>query len=434
MFRHQKNSAMVLVAVGIVAGMMFSNIISVYGDQTVTTVNSSSNDNQFQMKINQTSSLESDSIKVKFLNVTADSRCPSDVTCVWEGEARILVNIIKDNHDLGDFSLTTRSGVKDLSTQVFDGHSIKIVKIEPYPTSGKKISLSDYITTFLISKSEVLSPHLQFKSGTAAENIQCKDGLQLIIKAKDGSPACVKSDTAATLVSWGWAKSIIESMQNSGGEQSQNKVITLADNGKSIILQKGESFLLKLGENYNWNVDIDDKTIVSRVMNIMVIRGAQGVYDAHNPGQTMLTAVGDPLCRSSVPACGMSSIQFKLNITVVPTLDESKSLAVLTDKDQYKIGETIGINITNNGNTRLFPIGWGYSIDDLTGKHFAPTGVLKMMLVALTPGNSVHWTWNQLDANGTQVNPGKYNITVSYTEENTQKQFTSSKIIEIISP
>ena len=277
---------------------------------------------------------------------------------------------------------------------------------------------------------------MQFKSGTAAENIQCKDGLQLIIKANDGSPACVKPDTATILVSWGWAKSIIGTVQNSGDNQPQNKVITLADNGKSIILQTGDSFLLKLGEMYNWNVDIDDQNVVSRVMNIMVVRGAQGVYDAHNHGLAILTATGDPLCRSSVPACEIPSILFQLNVTVAPASDNSnsKSLLVLTDKDQYKIGETISINITDNGNTRLFPIGWGYSVDDITGKHFAPTGVLKMMLVALTPGNSVHWTWNQLDENGTQVNPGKYNITASYTEENTQKQFSDSKIIEITGP
>src|SRR6267143_24085 len=93
---------------------------------------------QFQLKVNQTTSLESDSIKIKLLNVTADSRCPSDVTCVWQGEAKISVNIIKNNQDLGDFSLTSRGG-QDLGIN-FDGHSIQVVKVEPYPTSGKKIS------------------------------------------------------------------------------------------------------------------------------------------------------------------------------------------------------------------------------------------------------------------------------------------------------
>ena len=123
-----------------------------------------------------------------------------------------------------------------------------------------------------------------------------------------------------------------------------------------------------------------------------------------------------------------------MNAVVTPTLDEtnSKSLAVLTEKDQYRIGETINFTITNNGNSRLFPNGWGYSINGPDGNHYAPNGVLKMMIVALPPGNSIHWTWNQLDGHDTQVIPGEYNITASYTEENTQKQISSSKLIEII--
>src|SRR5437879_4848718 len=93
---------------------------------------------QFQLKVNQTSPLESDGIKVKLLNVTADSRCPSDVTCIWQGEVKISVNIIRNNQDLGDFSLTSRAGQDDLGIQNFDGHLIQLVKVEPYPTSGKK--------------------------------------------------------------------------------------------------------------------------------------------------------------------------------------------------------------------------------------------------------------------------------------------------------
>ena len=277
------------------------------------------------------------------------------------------------------------------------------------------------------------SPLKQFKSGTAAKDVQCNNGLQLVIKAKNNYPACVKPSTVNVLISYGWAKSISENTSTSEN-QSSNKIITLADNGKSITLSKDESFLLKLGDGYNWNVDIDNQTIVSRAMNIMVVRGAQGVYDTHNLGQTTLTATGDPLCLTANPSCKMPSIQFKINVIVAETLDETNSngLVVITEKDQYRIGETINITITNNGNTRLFPVGWGYSIEGSDGNHYAPNGVLKMMLAALTPGNSIHWKWDQLDENSIQVMPGQYIITASYTEEDTQKQFSNSKLIEII--
>lgn len=50
------------------------------------------------------------------------------------------------------------------------------------------------------------SPLVQLKSGIAANNVKCQQGLQLVIKAENGNPACVKPDTVTKLVEWGWAK------------------------------------------------------------------------------------------------------------------------------------------------------------------------------------------------------------------------------------
>lgn len=94
------------------------------------------------------------------------------------------------------------------------------------------------------------------------------------------------------------------------------KTITLDDDSKTINLQVDETFLLQLGEGYDWNISIDDQTVISREVNVMVIRGAQGIYRAHKPGSATLIAVGDPLCRKSIPACGAPSRLFKLNVIV----------------------------------------------------------------------------------------------------------------------
>jgi len=160
----------------------------------------------------------------------------------------------------------------------------------------------------------ILSPLKQIKSGVSVDNVQCDADLVLVIKTKDGSPACVKSDTVTKLFVRGWAQSTTQSTSESN--QTSNQIVTLAQNNQEIYLKKGESFLLKLGNNYNWNIDISDQTVVSRVINIMVINGAQGIYEAHNPGTATLTAQGDPFCLSSVPRCAMPSILFRVNITV----------------------------------------------------------------------------------------------------------------------
>lgn len=52
---------------------------------------------------------------------------------------------------------------------------------------------------------KTLPPLEQSEHGVMAKNITCSKGLQLIFKAKDSSPACVKPDTVQKLIERGWA-------------------------------------------------------------------------------------------------------------------------------------------------------------------------------------------------------------------------------------
>lgn len=159
---------------------------------------------QFQLKINQIAS-EPNNISVKFLNVTTDSRCPSDVTCIWQGEATVVVDITKNNQDLGNFDLKSGLGDKNATVQIPGGYFLQIIDVEPYPTSGTKISLSNYTSIFTLSQAGMMSPLKQFKSGINAQQVQCKTGLELVIKAENNSPACVSHSSASALMARGWA-------------------------------------------------------------------------------------------------------------------------------------------------------------------------------------------------------------------------------------
>ncbi len=158
-----------------------------------------------------------------------------------------------------------------------------------------------------------LLPLQQIQSGISLQDVKCNSSLILIVKVEDNSPACVKQSSADVLIARGWGKPL---PVNETTGQSSNPIVTLQDNNSVIHLNVGQSFLLKLGETYDWNISIDNQTVISRVMNVMVIRGAQGLYNAHNPGETILMATGDPQCRSTVPACEMPSILFKIDIII----------------------------------------------------------------------------------------------------------------------
>jgi len=49
-----------------------------------------------------------------------------------------------------------------------------------------------------------MSPKMQIFCGTFPHKVQCHDGLELIFKKSDNSPACVKSTTAEKLAERGW--------------------------------------------------------------------------------------------------------------------------------------------------------------------------------------------------------------------------------------
>ena len=92
------------------------------------------------------------------------------------------------NHDVCAISLNWQFSV--------NGEGI-ITTSQPQAEKGK-----------LIDVTKEFPPLQQHKKGVNIGDIECRHGLQLIAKAKDGSPACVKPESITKLVEWGWAKSV----------------------------------------------------------------------------------------------------------------------------------------------------------------------------------------------------------------------------------
>ncbi len=54
---------------------------------------------------------------------------------------------------------------------------------------------------------EVMPPKMQMDDGIAPQDVECNEGLELVLKASDGSAACVKPSTRELLITRGWAVS-----------------------------------------------------------------------------------------------------------------------------------------------------------------------------------------------------------------------------------
>ncbi len=98
---------------------------------------------------------------------------------------------------------------------------------------------------------------------------------------------------------------------------STTRNVTPADKDQTLTFQVGQSFLLFLGDNYTWNVTADNPAVISRVPDVFAVPGSQGVFEAHQPGHTTLTAIGEPACRQEqIPCAAPPSMSFSVQIVV----------------------------------------------------------------------------------------------------------------------
>ncbi len=82
--------------------------------------------------------------QIKFKKVLTDSRCPKDVTCVWAGEATVLVEIYKDGKLEGEQTLKFApiNPVLDIVNTNF--LNVRALKLQPYPKSSIPKNKEDY--------------------------------------------------------------------------------------------------------------------------------------------------------------------------------------------------------------------------------------------------------------------------------------------------
>lgn len=85
---------------------------------------------------------------IKFKELISDSRCPSNVTCVWAGEAKVLVEIFQNGKLCGEEVLVISGGGQGsvLLENIFAGAAYKITgfNLQPYPEAPIKRKPSDY--------------------------------------------------------------------------------------------------------------------------------------------------------------------------------------------------------------------------------------------------------------------------------------------------
>lgn len=102
----------------------------------------------FTIRISQSAKITGEDMTIKFDEVIGDSRCPQNVTCVWQGVASIRITI---NYQGTDYSLVLNMpGLTDKAEESF-AHYTLTYNLNPYPDEGKQISPKEYRLTLTIT-------------------------------------------------------------------------------------------------------------------------------------------------------------------------------------------------------------------------------------------------------------------------------------------
>jgi hypothetical protein len=105
---------------------------------------------EFELGPGQSALVGPEPMKVTFETMTADSRCPPEVQCVWEGDAVPRISAATGTQAPKTYELHTNTG---FATQVDHGaYRIRLTAVAPGTRAGVTIDPSAYVITLLVTK------------------------------------------------------------------------------------------------------------------------------------------------------------------------------------------------------------------------------------------------------------------------------------------
>ena len=104
---------------------------------------------EFTIGVGDSAQIAGEDMTITFNEVIGDSRCPQNVTCVWEGVAssKITITYRGENHS----TVLNQPGLTEKATDTFIDYTLTY-SLNPYPREGKEISPNEYRLTLTITK------------------------------------------------------------------------------------------------------------------------------------------------------------------------------------------------------------------------------------------------------------------------------------------
>lgn len=93
---------------------------------------------------------------IRFKEVVSDSRCPKGVTCVWAGEAKVLIEIFENGTLMSEKVVIINPNIIDKMPLQFSAgkgtYSLSAIGLFPYPCTNSKTAKINYRLELQVSE------------------------------------------------------------------------------------------------------------------------------------------------------------------------------------------------------------------------------------------------------------------------------------------
>jgi len=97
--------------------------------------------------------IPSEKLNLRFTEVLEDSRCPTQVECVWTGQARIAISVQPDGGGQTNVEFNTNPAPgQTVKAATVGPYSVELASLDPYPQTPDAIEFEDYRATLLVRK------------------------------------------------------------------------------------------------------------------------------------------------------------------------------------------------------------------------------------------------------------------------------------------
>lgn len=107
-------------------------------------------DERFTLSVGATARVERAQVRLEFVEVSGDSRCPADALCIQGGDAVVH---LRATAGTASRTLELHTGDASRAVDAFQGLRVQLNELQPYPFSSRPpIGKSDYKATLTVTQ------------------------------------------------------------------------------------------------------------------------------------------------------------------------------------------------------------------------------------------------------------------------------------------